>query len=212
MASASLVIFSLAAGAQSAANSKPRAAGKSHAATPTATRRTATAPSPAKPRAGVPTAASRPAALQTPARSHAAVTTSNKNTSIKRTPVKRRAVTRRMPYRQRLARLRLGPERVKEIQQALVQVGYLNQEPNGNWDDPTRDAMRRYQADHGFPTTGMPEAKSLLKLGLGPHPLPPEVDSTAQAQPSAENPAAPDTTVSERNQAAPAHSGSPPPE
>jgi len=36
--------------------------------------------------------------------------------------------------------------------------------------------MLSYQKDHGFPATGLPEAKSLMKLGLGPHPLPPELD------------------------------------
>jgi hypothetical protein len=36
--------------------------------------------------------------------------------------------------------------------------------------------MLHYQTDHGFPATGLPEAKSLMKLGLGSHPLPPELD------------------------------------
>jgi peptidoglycan hydrolase-like protein with peptidoglycan-binding domain len=82
--------------------------------------------------------------------------------------------------------LRPEPERIQEIQQALVQAGYLNAQPNGRWDDQTREAMRRYQADHGFPTTGLPEAKSLMKLGLGPHPLPPDVDSSNGAKAGAD--------------------------
>jgi peptidoglycan hydrolase-like protein with peptidoglycan-binding domain len=90
--------------------------------------------------------------------------------------------SRRTSYRYRLARLRLEPQRVQEIQQALIQAGYLNQEPTGRWDEPTKDAMHRYQADHGFPATGLPEAKSLMKLGLGPHPLPEDCDPTAQAR------------------------------
>lgn len=90
------------------------------------------------------------------------------------------------PFRYRLARLKLQPERIEEIQRSLIQNGYLNQEPNGRWDEPTRDAMRRYQQAHGFPETGLPEAKSLLKLGLGPHPLPEELDPTAQARPESE--------------------------
>ena len=81
-----------------------------------------------------------------------------------------------------MARLKLQPERAQEIQQALLKSGYLNQEPSGRWDDSTRDAMKRFQADHGFPATGMPEAKSLMKLGLGPHPLPEDLDPTAQAR------------------------------
>ncbi len=77
---------------------------------------------------------------------------------------------------QRLARLHLAPERIQEIQQALSREGYLQQEPNGQWDARTREAMLRYQTDHGFPATGLPEAKSLMKLGLGSHPLPPDLD------------------------------------
>jgi peptidoglycan hydrolase-like protein with peptidoglycan-binding domain len=93
--------------------------------------------------------------------------------------------TRSRPFRYRLARLKLQPERITEIQRALGQAGYLGQEPNGQWDDATRNAMRRYQQENGFPDTGLPEAKSLMKLGLGPHPLPEELDSTAQAAPAA---------------------------
>jgi peptidoglycan hydrolase-like protein with peptidoglycan-binding domain len=78
--------------------------------------------------------------------------------------------------------LRPEPERIQEIQQALVQAGYLNAQPNGRWDDQTREAMRHYQADHGFPATGLPEAKSLMKLGLGPHPLPEDLDASNGAR------------------------------
>jgi peptidoglycan hydrolase-like protein with peptidoglycan-binding domain len=83
-----------------------------------------------------------------------------------------------------LARLHLEPGRVTEIQQALIREGYLQGDPNGSWDESTRAAMLHYQTDHGFPTTGLPEAKSLMKLGLGPHPLPPELD-TSQARATA---------------------------
>ena len=86
---------------------------------------------------------------------------------------------RRAAAARRRAQLRPEPERIQEIQQALVQAGYLNAQPNGRWDDQTREAMRRYQADHGFPVTGLPEAKSLMKLGLGPHPLPPDLDTSS---------------------------------
>ncbi len=75
-----------------------------------------------------------------------------------------------------MAHLHPGTDRVTAIQQKLAEAGYLKEEPNGQWDDQTREAMRRYQTDNGFPATGLPEAKSLMKLGLGPHPLPPELD------------------------------------
>ncbi len=65
---------------------------------------------------------------------------------------------------------------MQEIQHALISQGYMQGEPSGEWDTSTRDAMLRYQTMHGFPPTGLPEAKSLMKLGLGPHPLSPELD------------------------------------
>ncbi len=72
--------------------------------------------------------------------------------------------------------------RVVEIQQALAQTGYLKSEPTGRWDESTREAMRRYQSANGFAATGLPEAKTLMKLGLGPHALPSELDPTIAAQ------------------------------
>jgi len=153
----------------------------------------------------------RPVTHRSSVKSSARAATVNKGTVSRRSSARRRVASRPVRSRQRLARLRLEPSRVKEIQQALGKAGYLKQEPSGNWDGVTRDAMRRYQADHGFPTTGMPEAKSLLKLGLGPHPLPPEVDPTAQAQPPAEAPVSTGSPTPEvNNEAAPADSGSPP--
>lgn len=92
------------------------------------------------------------------------------------------ARAKRAAAARRRARMRPAPERIQEIQQALAQAGYLKAQPNGRWDDQTREAMRRYQADHGFPATGLPEAKSLMKLGLGPHALPEELEPKSGAK------------------------------
>ncbi len=59
------------------------------------------------------------------------------------------------------------PERIKEIQSALIRVKYLKGKPTGVWDAETRRAMKRFQKDNGFRATGKPEAISLFKLGLG---------------------------------------------
>jgi peptidoglycan hydrolase-like protein with peptidoglycan-binding domain len=84
----------------------------------------------------------------------------------------------------------MTPGRAVEIQRALSQSGYYRGEPTGRWDDQTRDAMRRYQAANGFGVTGLPDAKSLMKLGLGPHPLPDELaTSSAPATPDLNPPA-----------------------
>jgi peptidoglycan hydrolase-like protein with peptidoglycan-binding domain len=62
----------------------------------------------------------------------------------------------------------IEPERVTEIQQALVREHYLTSDPDGNWDAATVTAMQKYQADHGWQTKLMPDSRALVKLGLGP--------------------------------------------
>jgi len=112
--------------------------------------------------------------------------------------------------RRRRAAMRPQSERIEEIQQALGKSGYLSAEPNGRWDDQTREAMRRYQADNGFPVTGLPEAKSLMKLGLGPHSLPPELDTSNAARAGTANgntaaaPGVPSTPSTQPNSPPPA--------
>lgn len=81
------------------------------------------------------------------------------------------------------SRLEIPPERATQIQQALIQAGDLQGQPSGRWDAETRDAMKHYQQSNGFSPTGLPDAKSLMKMGLGPHPLPRDVDPLAQARP-----------------------------
>jgi peptidoglycan hydrolase-like protein with peptidoglycan-binding domain len=66
---------------------------------------------------------------------------------------------RRESYRARLARQKLQPQRIEEIQQGLIQAGYLNEEPTGKWDNSTREAMRAFQHANGFPET-RPRASS----------------------------------------------------
>ncbi len=99
-----------------------------------------------------------------------------------RASARRRSLT----HRQLRARIHLESDRVGQIQEALIKAGYLDEEPTGRWDESTRGAMRRYQSDHGFPATGLPEAKSLMKLGLGPHPLPSDLDPSVTARANAD--------------------------
>lgn len=69
--------------------------------------------------------------------------------------------------------VRIQPARVKEIQEALAKAGFFHDTPDGIWGPTTRDAMKQFQKQHGFAPTGLPEAKPLMLLGLGSHPLPP---------------------------------------
>jgi hypothetical protein len=64
--------------------------------------------------------------------------------------------------------LAMEPGRVTEIQQALIRAHYLSGEADGKWDERTRATMQKYQADQGWQTKLMPDARALKKLGLGP--------------------------------------------
>ena len=59
-------------------------------------------------------------------------------------------------------------ERARQIQTALVREGYMKGEPSGVWDDSTKDAMARYQSDHGWQSKTLPDSRALIQLGLGP--------------------------------------------
>lgn len=62
----------------------------------------------------------------------------------------------------------IAPERVLQIQQALIREHYLTGEPTGTWDSETLAAMQKFQADQGWQTKLMPDSRALKKLGLGP--------------------------------------------
>src|SRR5512146_3025880 len=87
----------------------------------------------------------------------------------------RKKHVRRRHYRHyhRYLQVRIQPSRVQEIQEALAKAGFFHDKPDGVWGSSTRDAMKQFQKQHGFAQTGLPEAKPLMLLGLGPHPLPP---------------------------------------
>ena len=60
------------------------------------------------------------------------------------------------------------PDRYRDIQQALVEKGYLKSEPNGVWDTQSSDALRQFQTDQKLSVTGRISSASLIGLGLGP--------------------------------------------
>lgn len=59
------------------------------------------------------------------------------------------------------------PDRISEIQQALVKEGSYGGKPNGKWDGATVEAMKRFQGAHGLNPTGKLDARTLQQLGLG---------------------------------------------
>jgi peptidoglycan hydrolase-like protein with peptidoglycan-binding domain len=62
----------------------------------------------------------------------------------------------------------MEPGRVTEIQQALIRAHYLSGEAGGQWDERSKAAMQKYQADQGWQIKLLPDARALKKLGLGP--------------------------------------------
>ena len=74
--------------------------------------------------------------------------------------------------------------RYREIQQALLDKGYLKTAPSGVWDADSTEAMRKFQADQKLEPTGKLTAKSLIGLGLGPK----ESSPVAAAAPTPEAP------------------------
>jgi peptidoglycan hydrolase-like protein with peptidoglycan-binding domain len=92
---------------------------------------------------------------------HRSPTAGHASSSHKTTKGKRRA---RRPRGQQV----IEPERVTQIQQALIREHYLRGEATGKWDATTIAAMQKYQADNGWQTKLMPDSRALMKLGLGP--------------------------------------------
>ena len=85
----------------------------------------------------------------------------------------------------------IDSDRARDIQTALIREHYIQGEPSGTWDSATQAAMQRYQADHGWQAKTTPDARALIKLGLGPshdHLLNPE--SAMTTTPAAGDPKA----------------------
>ena len=81
---------------------------------------------------------------------------------------------------------KIDAQRARQIQQALIREHYLYGTPSGVWDSATQEAMERYQADNGWQSKSTPDARALIKLGLGPdndHLLNPESAMTSQPVP-----------------------------
>ena len=63
---------------------------------------------------------------------------------------------------------KIEPERAQAIQEALIREHYLSGEAAGTWNQSSEEAMRRYQADHGWQSKTVPDSRALISLGLGP--------------------------------------------
>ena len=80
---------------------------------------------------------------------------------------------------------KIDPKRGREIQEALIREHYMQGNASGIWDQTSQKAMVRYQAENGWQTKTVPDARALIKLGLGPdheHLLNPESAMTTTPQ------------------------------
>jgi peptidoglycan hydrolase-like protein with peptidoglycan-binding domain len=116
-------------------------------------------------------------------------------TNVHRSPTSGLASTHKLSKSKHKARRPRGqqaiePERVTQIQQALIREHYLTAEANGKWDATTVAAMQKYQADNGWQTKLMPDSRALLKLGLGP-----DYSTAINAKDSSFAPAPPKSTA-----------------
>jgi peptidoglycan hydrolase-like protein with peptidoglycan-binding domain len=102
-------------------------------------------------------------------RVHKVSTTTHSHLSTSHAHLSKSRSTRRAAVRGHRARGQqaIEPERVTEIQQALIREHYLNGDADGKWDATTQAAMQKYQADQGWQTKLMPDSRALKKLGLG---------------------------------------------
>ena len=81
---------------------------------------------------------------------------------------------------------KIDSARAQQIQEALIREHYLTGEPTGKWDAASEQAMQKFQADNGWQNKTTPDARALIKLGLGPdhdHLLNPESAMTGPVKP-----------------------------
>lgn len=94
--------------------------------------------------------------------------------------------SRKSASSRRRGQQKIDPQRAKQIQEALIREHYLIGTASGVWDSATEAAMVRYQADNGWQSKTTPDARALIKLGLGPdheHLLNPESAMTSEPVP-----------------------------
>ena len=90
------------------------------------------------------------------------------STHLARTSSKSKKATSKSRHQKLHGQQAIAPERVTEIQKALIREHYFNGEANGQWDSTTVAAMQKFQADQGWQTKLMPDSRAIKKLGLGP--------------------------------------------
>lgn len=114
------------------------------------------------------TTSSTSKAKPTAKKKHRKTTTHSAGTAIASTGHKVASKGKRSSRGRVRGQQKIDSERAQAIQQALIREHYLTGEPTGTWNQVSEDAMRRYQADHGWQSKTVPDSRALITLGLGP--------------------------------------------
>jgi peptidoglycan hydrolase-like protein with peptidoglycan-binding domain len=111
--------------------------------------------------------------------------TSSKKSAKKAAPKQAAAGSNSLRFR-RTTQQQPTPERYMEIQQALVDRGYIAGPPDGKWGTDDVEALKRFQREQSLSDDGKIGALTLIALGLGPRRVPLDTASTAESNPRPE--------------------------
>ena len=128
------------------------------------------------------------ATKKTPQKQHS--TKSSSAATTKSSAKTTKTSSKKHPSRKKSTKVRgqqkIDSERAQAIQEALIREHYLSGDATGTWNEASEEAMRRYQADHGWQSKTVPDSRALISLGLGPskdHLLNPESAMTTVPDP-----------------------------
>ena len=110
-----------------------------------------------------------PAGGQKKAAAHASGSKSKKRAAKSHRSSQTKQASRRRSNWRRHGQQAIKEDRAREIQQALIREHYMTGDASGVWDARTKQAMAKYQQDHGWQTKKLPDARALIELGLGPN-------------------------------------------
>ena len=113
--------------------------------------------------------ATKKPATTTPAQHH---TTTSKSSAATKSTTHTASTGTHSSHKKKSVRARgqqkIDSDRARSIQAALIREHYMSGEATGIWNQASEDAMRKYQADHGWQSKTVPDSRALIKLGLGP--------------------------------------------
>ncbi len=109
-----------------------------------------------------------------------------RKTTAKKRPARRTARSRPKRQSWRTGQMTPTPERYREIQQALIDKGYLAGAASGVWGPDCTQALKKFQQDQNLQPDGKLDSLTLISLGLGPRREPLGSTAVIKSPPGAE--------------------------